>query len=69
VNPTEILIFLGIEFDTANMIMRLPSEKLNELKPWGYRKRRVLSLYSVYLAKDTEMRTSDILQREEQHQR
>ena len=44
VNPTEILIFLGIEFDTANMIMRLPSEKLNELKPWGYRKRRVLSL-------------------------
>lgn len=32
VNPTEILIFLGIEFDTANMVMRLPSEKLNELK-------------------------------------
>ena len=26
--------------------------------PWGYRKRLVLSLYSVYLAKDTEMRTS-----------
>ena len=32
VNPTEILILLGIEFDTANMVMRLPSEKLNELK-------------------------------------
>ena len=32
VNPTEILIFLDIEFDTANMVMRLPSGKLNELK-------------------------------------
>ena len=32
VNPTEILIFLGIEFDTASMVMRLPSETLNELK-------------------------------------
>jgi hypothetical protein len=30
VNPTEILIFLGIEFDTANMAMRLPSEKLRK---------------------------------------
>ena len=28
--------------------------------PWGYRKRLLLSLYSVHLAKDTEMRTSDI---------
>ena len=35
--------------------------------PWGYRKRLLLSLYSVYLAKDTEMRTSDILQREQRH--
>ena len=32
--------------------------------PWGYGKRLLLSLYSVYLVKDIEMRTSDILQRE-----
>ena len=35
--------------------------------PWGYRKRLLLSLYSVYLAKDTKMLTSDILQREQRH--
>lgn len=32
VEPTEVLIFLGIEFDTINMIMRLPEDKLIELK-------------------------------------
>jgi hypothetical protein len=32
--------------------------------PWGYGKRLLLSLYSVYLVKDIDMRTSDILQRE-----
>lgn len=32
VEPTEILIFLGVEFDTINMIMRLPLEKITELR-------------------------------------
>jgi hypothetical protein len=32
VEPTEILTFLGIEFDTLAMELRLPSEKLVELK-------------------------------------
>lgn len=31
-NPTEVLILLGIEFDTINMVMRLPRKKLAELK-------------------------------------
>ena len=31
VEPTEILIFLGIEFDTVAMELRLPNEKLVEL--------------------------------------
>jgi hypothetical protein len=30
--PTEILTFLGIEFDTLAMELRLPNEKLVELK-------------------------------------
>jgi hypothetical protein len=32
VEPTEILTFLGIEFDTLGMELRLPNEKLVELK-------------------------------------
>jgi hypothetical protein len=32
VEPTEILTFLGIEFDTLAMELRLPNEKLVELK-------------------------------------
>ena len=32
VEPTEKLIFLGIEFDTTNMVMRLPNEKLLDLR-------------------------------------
>ena len=32
VEPTEVLIFLGIEFDTINMVMRLPDGKLIELR-------------------------------------
>jgi hypothetical protein len=32
VEPTEVLIFLGIEFDTMNMVMLLPDEKLIELR-------------------------------------
>jgi hypothetical protein len=32
VEPTEVLIFLGIEFDTINMVMRLPGGKLIELR-------------------------------------
>ena len=32
VEPTEVLIVLGIEFDTINMVMRLPDEKLIELR-------------------------------------
>ena len=32
VEPTEILAFLGIEFDTLAMELRLPNEKLVELK-------------------------------------
>ena len=32
VEPTEVLIFLGIEFDTINMVMRRPGEKLIELR-------------------------------------
>ncbi|CAG2191357.1 unnamed protein product [Mytilus edulis] len=32
VQPTEILTFLGIEFDTLKMEMRLPGEKLTNLK-------------------------------------
>ena len=30
--PATIITFLGIEFDTLNMIMRLPAEKILELK-------------------------------------
>lgn len=29
--PTKVITFLGVEFDTENMVMRLPSEKLTEL--------------------------------------
>lgn len=32
VKPTEVLIFLGILFDTKNMVMRLPDEKLQEVR-------------------------------------
>ena len=32
VEPTEVLTFLGIEFDTQKMELRLPSEKLAEIK-------------------------------------
>ena len=32
VEPTEILTFLGIEFETLAMELRLPNEKLVELK-------------------------------------
>lgn len=32
VEPVEILTFLGIDFDTLKMELRLPSDKLNELK-------------------------------------
>ena len=32
VEPTEIVVFLGIEFDTRNMIMKLPQDKLLDLK-------------------------------------
>jgi hypothetical protein len=32
VEPTEILTFLGIEFDTLAMELQLPNEKLVELK-------------------------------------
>ena len=32
VEPTEVLIFLGIEFNTINMVMLLPDEKLIELR-------------------------------------
>jgi hypothetical protein len=31
-DPTTTLIFLGIEFDTVNMVMRLPNDKLTTLK-------------------------------------
>jgi hypothetical protein len=50
--PTESLIFLGILIDTSKMELRLPAEKLTELKSiigqWKYRhastKRQLLSL-------------------------
>jgi hypothetical protein len=29
--PTKVITFLGVEFDTENMVMRLPSKKLTEL--------------------------------------
>ena len=32
VEPVQILTFLGIEFDTLNMELRLPSEKISEIK-------------------------------------
>lgn len=32
VEPTELLVFLGIEFGTNNMIMRLHEDKRAELK-------------------------------------
>ena len=32
VEPTEVLVFWGIELDTFNMVMRLPQEKVNEIK-------------------------------------
>ena len=32
VAPTEVLVFLGIELDTINMVMRLPQEKVSEIK-------------------------------------
>jgi DNA transposition AAA+ family ATPase len=32
VQPVEILTFLGIEFDTIKMELRLPKEKLSEIK-------------------------------------
>ena len=31
-NPTAVLVFLGIELDTINMVMRLPQEKVSEIK-------------------------------------
>ena len=50
--PTTVLIFLGIEFDTIHMTMRLPAEKLERLKAlirqWlgkkAAKKREILSL-------------------------
>ncbi len=30
--PTSVIIFLGIEIDTINMILRLPAKKLDELQ-------------------------------------
>ena len=32
VEPTEVLVFLGIEFDTINMVMRLPHEQIVDLR-------------------------------------
>jgi len=32
VEPTEILVFLGVEFDTIEMVMRLPQDKVSELR-------------------------------------
>ena len=32
VEPTEKLVFLGIEFDTVDMVMRLPQEKNSDLR-------------------------------------
>lgn len=32
VQPTEILTFLGVEFDTVEMVMRLPIDKIDKLK-------------------------------------
>jgi hypothetical protein len=28
VEPTKVLVFLGIEIDTINMVMKLPQEKV-----------------------------------------
>ena len=32
VEPTEVLVFLGIEFDTINMVMRIPQDKIDDLR-------------------------------------
>lgn len=32
VQPTQVLIFLGIEIDTVEMIMKLPLEKIHEIR-------------------------------------
>lgn len=32
IEPTEVLTFLGVEFDTRDMIWRLPGGKLEEVK-------------------------------------
>jgi hypothetical protein len=32
VYPTEVLVFLGLELDTINMVVRIPLEKIQELK-------------------------------------
>jgi hypothetical protein len=32
IEPTEVLTFLGVEFDTRDMILRLPGGKLEEVK-------------------------------------
>jgi hypothetical protein len=32
IEPVQILTFLGIEFDTLKMELRLPSEKISEIK-------------------------------------
>ena len=32
VEPTEVFVFLGIEIDTINMVMKLPQEKVSEIK-------------------------------------
>jgi hypothetical protein len=32
VEPTKVLVLLGIELDTINMVMRLPQEKVSEIK-------------------------------------
>lgn len=32
VEPTEILVFLGVEFDTIEMVMRLPQDKVSRVE-------------------------------------
>jgi len=52
VQPTEILIVLGIEFDTFTMQLRLPKEKLAEIKqriavPVGCKKVNLRDIQSI----------------------
>jgi hypothetical protein len=35
VEPVQILTFLGIEFDTLKMELRLPSEKNSNFQKWN----------------------------------